>query len=400
MNIRKPLTLAAAAITTAAAFILCPAQTIDEAGIFRRQAEHIIPVKARPDTVSLLFLGDIMMHSRQITVSEEISEFPKSEKTGLDSKAFDFSRYFQDISDEISKADLTVGNMEFTLAGEPYSGYPAFSAPDSFAGYLAECGFDILLTANNHILDKGMHGYNRTMSLCDSLHSRYGIMTTGSGRNKSHYFKNNPLITCVKGIKIAFVNFTYGTNASITGQFPKVNRCSISELDSLMNRAMEENPDYIIALPHWGEEYKLRHSEAQEQTARILVNKGADIIIGSHPHVVQDSINISKGTGKGSVPVTFSLGNAVSNMSARDTQTGLMLTIKLVKLENGRIKLTGHDYDYTWCSLPGRLTESHTVIKTKDYIDKRNRWSMPYEYDKMLDSYYRIQAKTGIKDRK
>ena len=400
MNIRKPLTLATAAIITAAAAILCPAQTIDEAGIFKRQAKNIVPVRARPDTVSLLFLGDIMMHSKQIITSEEISESQTGEKTGLNSKAFDFSSYFQDIRDEISNADLAIGNMEFTLAGEPYTGYPAFSAPDSFAGYLAECGFDILLTANNHILDKGKYGYNRTMSLCDSLNTMYGTMTTGSGRSEGQYLNNNPLITYVKGIKIAFINFTYGTNNNIKDQFPKVSRCNTSELDSLINRASEANPDYTIVLPHWGEEYSLTHSEAQEKTARMLVEKGADIIIGSHPHVVQDSLNISKGKGKYPVPVTFSLGNAVSNMSARDTQTGLMLTIKLVKLENGRTMLVSHDYDYIWCSLPGRLTKNHTVIKTKEYIDKKNIWAMPYEYGKMLESYYRVKEKTGIKDRK
>ena len=401
MDIRISLRLAVAA---AAAFVtsavLCKAQTIDDVSLFKRQSEKIIPVRARPDTVSLLFLGDIMMHANQISTSEKLSGVKSNVKSGLSSTAFDFSSYFKNIIKDIRNANLAIGNMEFTLGGEPYTGYPAFSAPDSFAEYLANCGFDILLTANNHILDKGKKGYERTMRICDSLKIKYGTMTTGSGANQNQYLRNNPLITEIKGIRIAFANFTYGTNACISGEFPKISRENTEGVKSIIDRAKEYGADYIIALPHWGDEYRLGHSEAQEKTASILAEAGADIIIGSHPHVVQDSLSISiKDSGK-NVPVTFSLGNTVSNMSAVNTQTGLMLTIKLTKLENGVTKLISHNYDYLWCSLPGRLTENHTVIKTKDYIGRKDLWIMPYEYDKMLDSYYRVQAKTGIKDRK
>ena len=399
MDVWKLLVLATTVWGTAATVSPCIAQQIEDKAIFLRQAQKKAVIMPRPDTVSLVFLGDIMMHTDQITNAARLSGTTTENRTGLQSKSFDFSHYFSDIENDIKNADLAVANMEFTLAGEPYSGYPSFSAPDSFAEYLAKCGIDVLLTANNHILDKGGKGYSRTMSICDSLMLQHGTMTTGSSATREGFVRNNPLLTIVNGIKIALVNFTYGTNSSVSSEYPKINREGSSDLKESMMRAKEYGADIIIALPHWGEEYNLKHSSSQEETANWLADNGADIIIGSHPHVIQDSLTINSGNGR-KIPVIFSLGNAISNMSAPNTQAGLLLTVNLLRRSNGKTCITGIDYQYTWCSLPGRLSDSHTVIKIKEYLSRKELWKAPYEWHKMTDTYYRIQEKTGITDKK
>ena len=152
------------------------------------------------DTLTIRLFGDIMMHSAQISNARKTDS------------GYDFSTYFHLIEDRIKEADITVANMEFTLAGEPYTGYPCFSAPDTLASYLAECGFDVFLAANNHIFDKGSKGAERTLEIYRRLQKEKGIRFTGLAGNEDELKNNNPLIIRAKGINIALINFTYGTN--------------------------------------------------------------------------------------------------------------------------------------------------------------------------------------------
>ena len=379
----------------------CKCQEIDEKSIVMHASRNLKPVIPRPDTVSFIFLGDIMLHSDQI--ENAALEFRKNpgNAAACGHDAFDFSHYFSEIQEYISRADLAVANMEFTLGGEPFSGYPSFSAPDSYAEYFAGCGIDVFLTANNHILDRGKSGAERTLEKYSILHDRFGTMHTGTFADSVRFRDSNPLVTEVNGIRTALVNFTYGTNKSINGEYPAVNRTEKHRLVHLMERAENSGADLIIALPHWGEEYSLHHSEAQHELAVWLAEHGADIIIGAHPHVVQDStiLEVGRGmfTGK-KVPVIYSLGNAISNMSAPNTQIGLMAEVRAVKLMNGTVRMLPVEFTFLWCSLPGRLKDTHCTIPVKEYLTKYGSWRMPYEYEKMLDTYVRVKAETGIID--
>lgn len=347
------------------------------------------------------FIGDIMLHSSQI---ENAGKRFRKNMSGTygPHQDFDFSPYFMNIRDSLEKPDIAVANMEFTLAGEPFTGYPSFSAPDSYAEYIADCGIDIFLTANNHILDKGRHGITRTLDRYGEMAHRKGIHVTGASLDEVRFMEDNPLIIHKKGLKIAFINMTYGTNASVAGEYPKVNRISdLNSMESLMERAEASDPDFTVVLPHWGTEYVKTHSESQERLAEWLAGKGADMIIGSHPHVVQDSSTIKVMAGDGlyrKVPVFYSLGNAISNMSAQDTQAGLLVNVRVIKEMNGKTRIHSIGCSYMWCSLPGRLTDSHCTILVKDYIGKRHLWKMPYEYDKMIQTYERVGRTTGIRD--
>ena len=324
------------------------------------------------DTLTVCFMGDMMMHTKQIETAERSGG------------KFDFSSYFRLLEGRIKAADIAVANMEFTLGGGPYSGYPCFSAPDSYSYYLADCGFDVFLAANNHIFDTGSAGAARTADIYRTLGKEKGIMFTGLAASEEERKSNYPLFASAKGMTLALVNFTYGTNVGGTEHWPKTNYMGRrSEILQALEAA--KDADMVIALPHWGPEYVLEHSEQQEETAGWLVENGADMIIGTHPHVVQDTTSIGK------APVIYSLGNAVSNMSAANTQVELMATVKIVKDTDGEVRLLPIELTWLWCSRPGAYSNDYTVIPIEEYLGTRDQWTGAWEYDKMVSTYERIR---------
>lgn len=331
-----------------------------------------VPDLYRQDTLTLCFMGDMMMHSLQISNAYR------------EGQEHDFSSYFRFMKDHISNADIAVANMEFTLAGEPYTGYPCFSSPDSYAYYLADCGFDVFLAANNHILDKGSEGAARTVGIYRKMEDEQGIRYTGIASDEEDRSRNYPLLIRRKGIQISLLNFTYGTNLGNTEHWPKTNYMGkTSEIIQAIENS--STADFVIALPHWGPEYQTRHSESQEKTAGWLIDNGIDLIVGAHPHVVQDTTSID------GVPVIYSMGNAVSNMSAPDTQLELMVTVRIIRYGNGDLKMEEPELTWLWCSRPGGYSSSYTVIPVEDFIGTRDEWYGAWEYDKMVSTYERIR---------
>lgn len=330
------------------------------------------PVGEADDTLSVLIIGDVMMHSPQLN--------------------HDYTLFFERMETWMSSADITVANMEFTLAGKPYSGYPCFSAPDGYAGYMAgECGVDLFLTANNHILDKGGNGLDRTLGQYRMLEEEIGVRFTGSASDMDEWEERNPLVIEKNGFRIAFINFTYGTNLGSRSMWPRVSRMDRSSISEMFARAREKSADFIIVLPHWGKEYELIHDKNQEEWAEWLISEGADAVIGAHPHVVQDSTHIS---GK---PVFYSIGNAVSNMSAENTRLELAVTLKFVNNpRNSEKRMLEPHFDYLWCTRPGTLTSGYETIKAKEWSGRRNDWTTPSDYDNMMRTIGRVSRVTGL----
>lgn len=341
-----------------------------------------------PDTANVVIMGDMMMHRDQIS----------NARTGEDT--FDFSECFPKVEHLIKEADIAVANMEFTLAGKPYTGYPCFSAPDSYAESIAGSGVDIFLTANNHILDKGREGIERTLGIYSRMEKEGHVRHTGAAVSAMDDSLRFPLKVVSKGIRLAFINFTYGTNCGIKEAFPKVHRIDTVEIAGAIQRAKESGADFIVALPHWGAEYVLRHSASQERLARWLAGKGCDAVIGAHPHVLQDTTTMIVQNGKSmrQVPVVYSLGNFISNMSAPNTQIGMMVTLRFTKDWLGNRNMLEPLLTLTWCSRPGHLTRGYTTIPVKEYLGKRDLWRNPWDYDKMVTSYERVKRETGIID--
>ena len=189
------------------------------------------------------------------------------------------------------------------------------------------------------------------------------------------------------------VNFTYGNNLGPQDKWPMVNEMKENDIHAAFERAKEQEAEFIIALPHWGVEYQLRHSSQQERWAKWLIDEGADVIVGGHPHVVQDTTHI-----KG-VPVFYSLGNAVSNMSIENSRLELAVTLRfVVDRASGKKTMLEPQLDFMWCTLPGNLTGSYATIYVKEWANRKDDWLIPSDFENMIATYDRVKAATGIED--
>lgn len=342
----------------------------------------MLPWLGQSDTLTINVIGDVMLHTAQI------------ESATVRTDEFDYHPFLDSLECDFKADDITIANMEFSLGGKPYTGYPSFSAPDSYAEYVAQMGVDVFLTANNHIMDRGPKGLKHTREhykkmMCDTTDSTY------RGPRIMAYTQDNPTYVSAKGIKVALINCTYGCNGALSPgnedwEIIPLNK-DREKIRAAIEKARADSADIVIALPHWGEEYVLKHNASQRAFAEFLVDCGVDAIVGSHPHVVQDFEVI------GGVPVYYSLGNAVSNMSAVNTQLELMVTLKFTRTadipsrEGTKVVLCGYRHEFLWCSRPGFFCKGYCVLKVADMLGQRDKWLNPYEYDKMFSTYNRIK---------
>lgn len=247
-------------------------------------------------------------------------------------KTYEYEDGFKYIKPIVNKYDLKVANLEVTLAGKPYKGYPQFSAPDELAETLVNTGFNVILTSNNHACDRGSKGVIRTLDKLDEL----GVMHTGTFRSQEERDKNYPLVLEQNGMKIAMLNYTYGTNGLTVAAPLIINYIDSLQIKKDIQRAKELQADYIVCNMHWGKEYKPLPDNYQKKYEKLCYLYGADMVIGGHPHVVQPIVR-KKIDNKEKLTV-WSLGNFVSNMSVRHTRGGVMLGASIEKV-NDEVKL-------------------------------------------------------------
>ena len=267
------------------------------------------------DTLRLVFLGDIMQHMPQIEAAKT------SDGT------YNYDSCFSFIKDEISYADFRIANLEFTLAGAPYSGYPCFSAPDAIAEALQKAGIDLLTTANNHSCDRGAKGIERTLDVLDEL----DFYHLGTYRNLSEKTFLHPYIVETKGFRLAFLTYTYGTNGIPIPAPTIVNLIDTAQMSADIELAKRYSPDMIICLIHWGQEYQLKQNAEQKKLADFMISRGVKLIMGSHPHVIQPMETHTDSVGNITSAITYSLGNAVSNQNGENTNIGAIAHIALAK---------------------------------------------------------------------
>lgn len=280
--------------------------------------------------LSFIFAGDVMQHGPQITAA-------RNDKTD----SYDYDASFQFVKPIIESKDIAIANLEVTHAGKPYAGYPQFSAPDELSAALQTAGFDVIITANNHSCDGGAKGVTRTLDILDALNIKH----TGTFRNKAERDANYPLILNEKGMKIAILNYTYGTNGLSVAPPLIINYIDSAVIRKDVKRAKELKADYIICTMHWGNEYESQPSAYQKKWEKFCYELGVDMIIGSHPHVVQPvETKIIGGENKLTV---WSLGNYVSNQKDRYKNGGLMVAATLEKKENKvELKKVEHSFHY------------------------------------------------------
>lgn len=280
------------------------------------------PIEIIEDTtIHISVIGDIMCHSPNYKAAYVAS-----------TDSYDFSPFFSQIATYTSMADITVGNLETTFAGKArgYSGYPTFNSPSELGNAIKDIGVDVVGTANNHCMDKGYSGIESTLDTLDSL----GIDHMGTARSVEE--QNTILVKDVNGIKIAFLAYTYGTNG-ITIPSDKTYCVNLIDKDLILkhiNMAKELNVDLICINMHWGIEYQTTPNNEQKELADFLFENGVDIILGSHPHVLQKmekrTITLEDGSTKDGF-VIYSLGNFFSNQQDTGTRDTVILDIQVTK---------------------------------------------------------------------
>ncbi|MAW83740.1 MAG: capsule biosynthesis protein CapA [Crocinitomicaceae bacterium] len=290
--------------------------------------------------VSFLFMGDIMGHGPQINAAYDKTK-----------KRYDYSGVFNPLEGIISSVDFAIANLEVTLAGQPYMGYPQFSSPDELAVACKNVGIDVLVTANNHSCDRKNSGLIRTVEVLDSLN----ILHTGTFKNKKNREKDNLLILSKEGIKVGLLNYTYGTNG-IPFSYPAyVNLLDSNLIKNDISNANSKELDKLIVFVHWGYEYKDFPNSFQKKFNNYFYELGVDVVIGSHPHVLQPMI-YKNYHGREFLTV-FSLGNFVSNQRDPRKDGGAMLRLSFEK-KGQNIKISRKEYLLTWV---------HKFLKNNQY---------------------------------
>ncbi len=331
--------------------------------------------------VSLIFVGDIMQHDAQI----EAAYNPVT-------KTYEYDQGFQFIRPLIGKYDFRVANLEVTLAGKPYKGYPQFSAPDELAKTLKRTGFNVVLTANNHACDRGDKGVLRTLDVLDKI----GLPHTGTFRSLEERDTVYPLIIEKNGIQVAFLNYTYGTNGLSVNPPLIVNYIDTALIRKDIAEAKKRKADYVICNLHWGKEYLSLPDAYQKRIEKFCYKAGADMVIGGHPHTVQP-VQVKTNDSDEKQLTVWSLGNFVSNMRTRNTRGGLMVGATIEKKGTKTSLKEAHHYlIYTLKKDEGAVTQYY-ILPDFDYnnyrpgfVDKVNEERMKFfigDSQKLLDSH-------------
>lgn len=322
----------------------------------------------QPDKISLLFIGDIMGHDEQIWSAEN-----------RETHTFNYDNVFQYIKPIIGDADITIANFEVTLAGTPYMGYPQFSSPAALATACKNAGIDYLVSANNHAADRGSKGIISTINKLDSI----GIPHTGTFLNSASRDSLSPLIIQKNGISLALLNYTYGTNGIVVPPPVIVNMLDKDLITNDVKKARSLNPDFIILFIHWGTEYDTIPSKSQTELARYFKSIGVDLVIGSHPHVVQKMERVKDSTSGKENVVVYSLGNFISNQRKPKTDGGSIVRVELTKTGD-KYAVSNAGYYLTWVYTPiVKYRKQFYIIPCSEFEKKPEFFDKPEAYSLM-----------------
>jgi poly-gamma-glutamate synthesis protein (capsule biosynthesis protein) len=285
------------------------------------------------DTVSIAVVGDLMCHSQQFNLAKN--------DTG-----FNFNPTFAPIKKYLESADFTFGNLETVTAGAAlnFTGYPMFNTPVQYLDALKEAGFDVLTTANNHSLDRGFTGIDKTISELDQR----GILHTGTARSLEG--RNTSLILSKNKTKLGVLAYTYGTNGI---KIPEGKGFCVNLIDTLqikndIEKSKKSGADVVMVFVHWGNEYQRFASDSQKMLATFIHKNGALLVFGSHPHVLQPT---STNSDYASGFTIFSLGNFVSAQRKQYTDCGIIVKMNLVKnLTTGIVSINKANFIPTYVS--------------------------------------------------
>ncbi len=322
--------------------------------------------------ITISTVGDIMAHDEQYwgAYVEETD-------------SYDFKPVFEHVKPYLEEADLAIGNFETTVAGEDrgYTGYPLFNTPDEIVEGVDYAGFDALVTANNHSLDMGAQGVERTVQMLEEADMDV-VGTYEEAPEQRHVIKD------VEGVKVALLAFTESMNGmdgpySDEEIYNMIDVMSEENLTEAIDAAKEDDPDIILTYMHWGSEYVEEPGDSQKHYAQFLADQGVDLIIGSHPHVLQRGENIESSDGGHEAFVAYSLGNFVSNQRLetigedfQPNEDGVIMNFDIEKdTASGETTVTDIHYTPTWVYRHSETDErpfDYEILPVEDFQDDEN----------------------------
>ncbi|MCE9596696.1 MAG: CapA family protein [Spirochaetia bacterium] len=319
-----------------------------------------LPFFGSDPEVTFAVVGDIMGHEAQIRSAYDPA-----------SKQYKYDSVFSRLGTRISAADLGIANLEVTLPGKPelYSGYPQFGSPDSLVTALKDIGFDLLVTANNHSMDKGEAAALRTAKVVLDA----GFLQTGTF-DPHDYPARRILEVERKGIRMVFLNYTYDTNGIAVTPGVIVNIIEKERIQKDFELARAKKPDVIIVLYHFGKEYLSAPDAFQKEWVDFAFQEGAQIVLGGHPHTLQPferKITKDRFGVEAERFVIYSLGNFVSNMQRRGVDGGMILNFAIQKTDE-KIVIRKINYEPVWVYTPlikGKM--EFYVLPVFEYLESK-----------------------------
>ncbi|MGL5507986.1 MAG: CapA family protein, partial [Microcoleaceae cyanobacterium] len=300
---------------------------------------------------------------------------------------YDFQVFFNDVKSIISQADWAIANLETPLAGAgaKYTGYPMFNAPAELADAIKSAGFNILTTTNNHSLDRGEKGVLKTL---EHLKER-DLLAVGTADSDANAEKI--LMVEKAEIKMAILAYTYGTNGI---PIPKGKNYLVSVINEPqivkdILRARKQGADIVTVALHFGTEYQRQPNQEQKKLVSQLVKAGADIILGSHPHVVQPyeifELAGEKGKKRKAVAI-YSMGNFISGQRGNYKDLGVIFQVNLEKqFPDKTVTITDVKTIPTWVQ---RYTDKgkmqYRVLPIAEVLEKRkDKFLTSADYSKL-----------------
>lgn len=325
------------------------------------------PPLQEPSELLIVATGDIMVHKTQ---------FPSALNAATGD--FEFGKWFAPVEKYLREGDVTIGNLETTLAGEElaYTGYPAFNTPESLAADLKKAGFTIMSTANNHCMDRLEAGVQRTITHLEEA----GLAFTGTARSAEE--RDNFPIVEKNDIRVAFLAYTYGTNGIPVpdGKSYLVNMLDEDLIRKDIRSARKKGAEIVVVSIHWGQEYSREPNEEQQQLAEKIISWGGDLILGSHPHVLQRVEFISTGEeeSRREGMVIYSLGNFIADQIMKHTDSGIILRIRYRRDEEGKISVAKINCVPTWIHIYSQGgPRQFRVVSVDDALADYRRGSDP-----------------------
>ena len=289
------------------------------------QADTVVVTEEvfKPTSAKLVAVGDNLMH-RSCTLSAKNAD-----------GTYDFTKHFANMADIFKAADLAVISQDTVLGGIELGATSTetgiFNTAVELADGMADAGINVVLAANNHIMDEGSAGLNTMMSYFSTKYPNITLL----GVNNSREAKDEPVYVETNNIKIAMINYSYGSNqtADLDASPYLLNQYDEDWLSDILKQAREE-ADFIIAFPFWGEQNSMDYTQEQERQAQFLADNGVDLIIGSYPHVVEPVKWITAENGDRTL-VYYSLGNFQSIQNTVENMLGGQANITISKEEDG-----------------------------------------------------------------